>query len=173
DVARRLGVSHQAPYKHFASRDHLLAEVIRRCFGRFAHQLQNREPADDPMQDLGSLGEAYLRFALDNPLEYRLMFGTPWPTSATDTALAHDARVAFRILQQVLATLYGKASIRDEAVELDALFIWSTMHGLATILQSNVMDRLDLRKKVLAQAAEHVMRRIGDALGTPPCRPEQ
>jgi AcrR family transcriptional regulator len=36
DVARRLGVSHQAPYKHYPSRDHLLAEVMRRCFEGFA-----------------------------------------------------------------------------------------------------------------------------------------
>ena len=32
EVARKLGVSHQAPYKHYPSRDHLLAEVMRRCF---------------------------------------------------------------------------------------------------------------------------------------------
>jgi AcrR family transcriptional regulator len=36
DVARKLGVSHQAPYRHYPSRDHLLAEVMRRCFQRFA-----------------------------------------------------------------------------------------------------------------------------------------
>ena len=39
EVARRLGVSHQAPYKHFPSRDHLLAEVIRQCFEDFAASL--------------------------------------------------------------------------------------------------------------------------------------
>jgi AcrR family transcriptional regulator len=32
DVARKLGISHQAPYRHFESRDHLLAEIMRRCF---------------------------------------------------------------------------------------------------------------------------------------------
>jgi AcrR family transcriptional regulator len=35
EVARRLGVSHQAPYRHFPSRDHLLAEVVDRCFRDF------------------------------------------------------------------------------------------------------------------------------------------
>jgi AcrR family transcriptional regulator len=35
DVARKLSVSHQAPYRHFESRDHLLAEIMRRCFVDF------------------------------------------------------------------------------------------------------------------------------------------
>jgi hypothetical protein len=42
EVARKLGVSHQAPYKHYPSRDHLLAEVMRRCFQRFAAHLDAR-----------------------------------------------------------------------------------------------------------------------------------
>ena len=36
DVARRLEISHQAPYRHFPSRDHLLAEIMQRCFEDFA-----------------------------------------------------------------------------------------------------------------------------------------
>ena len=39
DVARRLGVSHQAPYRHFPTREHLLAEVMRRCYAQFAEHL--------------------------------------------------------------------------------------------------------------------------------------
>ena len=41
DVARKLGISHQAPYRHFESRDHLLAEIMRRCFADFAHHLDH------------------------------------------------------------------------------------------------------------------------------------
>ena len=44
EVSRRLGVSHQAPYKHYPSRDHLLAEVMRRCFQDFTVALDAREP---------------------------------------------------------------------------------------------------------------------------------
>jgi AcrR family transcriptional regulator len=74
DVARKLGVSHQAPYKHYPSRDHLLAEVMRRCFQRFAAHLDARQRFDDPAQDLESLGVQYLSYAQEHPLEYRLMF---------------------------------------------------------------------------------------------------
>ena len=55
DVARRLGVSHQAPYKHYPSRDHLLAEVIRRCFESFTRFLEARERFDDPSANTSAL----------------------------------------------------------------------------------------------------------------------
>ncbi|MFX4450801.1 TetR/AcrR family transcriptional regulator, partial [Acinetobacter baumannii] len=48
DVARRLGVSHQAPYKHFPSRDHILAEVVGRAYASFAAHLEKRPRSDDP-----------------------------------------------------------------------------------------------------------------------------
>ena len=53
DVARKLGVSHQAPYKHYPSRDHLLAEVMRRCFQRFAAHLDARQRFRRPGGGLG------------------------------------------------------------------------------------------------------------------------
>ncbi len=77
EVARRLGVSHQAPYKHYPSRDHLLAEVVRRAFAAFADHLDARPRKADPFADLHAMGQAYLDYALRHPLQYRLIFGTP------------------------------------------------------------------------------------------------
>jgi len=82
EVARRLGVSHQAPYKHFPSRDHLLAEIVSRAFTGFAHHLDSSVPGGNPREDLAAMGRAYLAYALEHPLHYRLMFGTPLPNPA-------------------------------------------------------------------------------------------
>ena len=173
DVARRLNVSHQAPYKHYPSRDHLLAEVIRRCFQRFTAALNaravGRDPRD-PMSAMHGLGEAYLRFALEHPLEYRLMFGTPWPGAADHPDLLRDARHAFDVLRDALAQLHGSGPGARERIEQDAMFVWSTMHGLATILQCNAVEHLDLHVRVLDHLAEHVMQRIDAALKAPPAR---
>lgn len=76
DVARKLGVSHQAPCQHYRSRDHLLAEVMRRCFRRLAAHLDARPRFDDPEKDLESLTIQYLDYAHQHPLEYRVMFST-------------------------------------------------------------------------------------------------
>lgn len=164
EVARKLGVSHQAPYRHYPTRDHLLAEVMRRCFESFARSLDARERFDDPSADLHSLGQAYLRFAASHPLEYRLMFNAPWPEKADHPALLRDATHAFNILRNVLARVHGDEKSKKALIDLDAMFIWSTMHGLASIMQSSAMTHLDMPKTVHAKAIPHVMEMIGWAM---------
>jgi AcrR family transcriptional regulator len=164
DVARRLGVSHQAPYKHYASRDHLLAEVIRRCFESFAAYLDDRPSNAQADADLAALGRRYLDYAGTHPLEYRLMFGTPWPEPAVHADLVKDAVHAFDVLRTVLRRVHGAGVAQRTAVDLDALFIWSNMHGLASIMQANVMAHLELAPKVGAKAGEHIMQMMSLAM---------
>lgn len=164
EVARRLGVSHQAPYRHYPSRDHLLVEVIRRCFRDFAAYLDDRGRHDDPHRDLGALGERYLAFAASHPVEYRLMFGTPWPAAGESLGLADDAIHAFDVLRRVLGRIHGGQAAMKRRVDLDAMFIWANMHGMATITQSNAMAHLGLPPKVLASAPAHMFEMIGAAM---------
>lgn len=164
EVARKLGVSHQAPYRHYPTRDHLLAEVMRRCFEQFAAALDGRDRSDDPEADLHALGLAYLKFAASHPLEYRLMFNTPWPEGADHPDLVRDSTHAFDILRHVLARVHGRLKATKSAIDLDAMFIWSSMHGLASILQSSAMSHLDLSKTVKGKVVEHAMDRVRAAL---------
>jgi AcrR family transcriptional regulator len=164
DVARRLGVSHQAPYKHYASRDHLLAEVMQRCFQSFAAHLDARPRHADPATELGALGRQYLGYAASHPLEYRLMFGTPWPDPAAHAGLVQDAAHAFDVLRSVLRRLHGEGASQRARVDLDALFIWSSMHGLASIGNAQVMDLLALAPGVGERAVPHVMAMLSAAL---------
>ncbi len=166
DVARRLGVSHQAPYKHYPSRDHLLAEVMRRCFVGFAEYLetgaQRPELAQLPM---GGLGRLYLQYAQAHPLEYRLMFGTPWPPAADHPALQEAARHAFDMLRARLRQLHGvTAEAEHHGADLDAVCIWACVHGLATLMQSNCMARIDETLGVKDELPEHLLQMLGRAL---------
>jgi AcrR family transcriptional regulator len=164
DVARKLGVSHQAPYKHYPSRDHLLAEVMRRCFERFAAHLDAREHYDDPNADLESLGCQYLSYAESHPLEYRLMFSTAWPDAADHPALVRDSVHAFDILRQVMRRMHGGLAAKRDLADLDALYIWSSMHGAVGVMHGNCIAHLDLKAKVRSQAMAHVMEMVGQGL---------
>jgi AcrR family transcriptional regulator len=164
EVARKLGVSHQAPYKHYPSRDHLLSEVMRRCFQGFAQYLDSRDRFDDPERDLESLGKQYMSYAQKHPLEYRLMFSTTWPESAVELDLVRDATHAFDVLRGVLRRMHGDTSEAREKVELDALYIWSTVHGLAGVMNGQCIGKLDLKTQVLNQAVGHAMDRMSAGL---------
>jgi AcrR family transcriptional regulator len=73
DLARRAGVSHNAPYRHFADRQALLAALAEEGFALLAAALQGKPWREQAM--------AYLRFALANPERFRLMFTRPVPAT--------------------------------------------------------------------------------------------
>ena len=165
DVARRLGVSHQAPYKHFPSRDHILAEVVGRAYASFAAYLENRSRSDDPYEDLGHLGRAYLDYAQKHPLHYQLMFGTPLPDPMEHPEMMNKAEHAFATLRETITKLPGRTPGAD--IELDALFAWSVVHGLASILQTPATQQLGIRKATIAEAIANTLSLIAGALGRP------
>src|SRR5436190_1450624 len=117
DTARRAGVSHNAPYRHFADREALLAALAGEGFAMLAERLRGK-PARE-------MGEAYVRLALEQPQRFRLMFGgvlplAKYPALRTAAEAAHGALVqAFRELPKP---------------ELAAAAAWSLVHGLAHLL---------------------------------------
>lgn len=162
EVARRLNVSHQAPYKHFANRDHILAETVGKAFAVFAAHLKAQPHHDDPLEDLASLGAAYLAYALKHPAQYRLMFGAPLPDPAHNPQLLELAGAPFAILRDVIARLTGH--LDPEEVRRDALFAWSAVHGLASILDTRIAERLGLQGADLAEVISHELRRIASGI---------
>lgn len=164
EVARRLGVSHQAPYKHFENREHILAETVCAAFSAFVAHLRARPAADDPLADLAGLGAAYIGYALAHPAQYRLMFGAPLPPAVHAPQLPALAEAPFGLLRDVVTRLTGA---RDPAVvRRDALFAWSAVHGLASILQTRVGEYVGLQQEELGLVIGHELRRIaGGILG--------
>jgi AcrR family transcriptional regulator len=161
DVARRLGVSHQAPYKHYPSREHLLAEIIARAFTGFALFLDARARHDDPFDDLREMGTAYLDYAMRRPLEYRLMFGATLPDPGEHPEMMKRARHAFDMLRQGIARLpQRKGAPAPRNVDGDALCVWSTLHGLASIMKSSAIATIDFAPEDMQALPAHVFERI-------------
>ena len=169
DVARRLGVSHQAPYKHFPSREHILAEVVSRAYASFARHLAKRSRSEDPYEDLGHLGQSYLDYACKHPLHYQLMFGTPLPDPAEHPEMMTQARQAFAMLREAISKLPGRAPNSD--VDHDAMFAWSVVHGLASIQQTHAAEQVGFGKAGMGKAIGHALSLIGAALGRPDREP--
>lgn len=161
DVARRLGVSHQAPYKHFPSREHIMAEVLTRAYAGFARHLDKRQRDPDPHTDMKYLGQSYLEYARKHPLQYKLMFSTSLPDPDQHPDMMAEARHALGILQESIAMLPGK---EQGDVNLDALFVWSTMHGLASIMKTKLGQQMGLTDGTMARSSRHILERIGRAL---------
>lgn len=172
EVARRLGVSHQAPYKHFASRDHLLAELVERAFVAFAAFLDSRPAGATADSDLGAMGHAYLAYARQHPLQYRLMFSTPLPDPSEHPAMMSSAKHAFALLHDGLRRMHAEAgrTLAPTQLNKDALFVWATLHGAASLTHAPALAALQLPASLHVGADADVIARIGNALSARPAR---
>ncbi len=166
EVARRLGVSHQAPYKHFRSRDHILAEIVSRAYTAFAEHLEARPRSSDAHTDLEAMGRAYIEYALTHPLQYELMFGNAMPDPAQHPDMMKNARHAFALLQAGIRRLH-RASARADAAERsdhDALFVWSVLHGACGIMHSQSLQSLGLPADLVESMMSAALERVSHAL---------
>ncbi|MBT0676646.1 TetR/AcrR family transcriptional regulator [Komagataeibacter oboediens] len=138
EVARRTGVSHAAPYKHFRDREMLLRELARIGFIRLGKSLTEAISPDlsSTRAQFVAAAQACIRFACQNPGLYRLMFSSD--ADKTIDPQLHDAAMStFGILLGLLEKGQRDGSFRPAAVSALAAASWAQVHGLAMLAISN------------------------------------
>lgn len=136
EVARRVGVSHAAPYRHFADKEALLAAVAEEGFvGLTEAMLQQQQQAPDhPLRRLEATGVGYVKFAIAHPSHYRVMFGSFLKEQCPHPERAQVGYQAFEVLLNAITAGQQAGAVRSgDALQL-ALVAWSTVHGLAMLL---------------------------------------
>jgi AcrR family transcriptional regulator len=135
EVARRAGVSQAAPYHHFADKSALLAAVAEQGFRAFdatqAAAVASAPP--EPVARLQELGAAYVRFALDKPHFFKVMFRPHLVEHARYPELHEVARRTFeRLVECTRAARLAQG--HDDADPLPAATVmWSIAHGLSML----------------------------------------
>jgi AcrR family transcriptional regulator len=125
EVARRAGASHNAPYRHFKDRAALLAALAAEGFDALGAATRAAGEAAPPERRLGAMGAAYVRFALDSPNLFRLMFGGA-VRGRDHPELAEAGKRSFAALESEVA------SRRDAPSRV--IGRWAIVHGLAHLL---------------------------------------
>ncbi len=125
DIARRAGVSHSAPYRHFAEREALLAALAAEGFALLGQAQRGAAAAGG----LRAMGEAYVLFALAHPQRFRLMFGGQVQI-ARHARLREVATKAFEGLSGALSARLPEAQGAGDA----SIAAWALVHGLAQLL---------------------------------------
>lgn len=131
-LASDAGVSHQAPYHHFADRRGVFRAIAFDGFTLLGNALREarQQKTDEPAE---ALLEAYVGFALDHPGHFRVMFRRDLCEMEDASELMEVADSTFDLLlDHVRAELGPKASIKDIRARTTAM--WSLAHGLATLV---------------------------------------
>jgi AcrR family transcriptional regulator len=131
EVARRAGVSHQAPYHYFTDREAILAELVRDGFekltGYLEDSLRNVRGYDD---SIGAMGEAYVAFALDHSAQFRLMFRSEMVDSTRHPETHAAGKRTFDLCVKIVT---GRDDCDNVKELTPVIAAWSMAHGLATL----------------------------------------
>ncbi len=181
EVARSAGVSHNAPYHHFADKGELVEELVVESFGALTDALREAraKAVGGAVERLRASGVAYVGFALENPERFRLMFRPelktghrPGPSRLSGRADGEEDRGDASLSEQAGGAAYGV--LVDGIVECQregsvapgdpaslALTAWSTVHGLAVL----ILDGPESEVAGSAEEAERAARVVTETLG--------
>ncbi|MCI2419101.1 TetR/AcrR family transcriptional regulator [Saccharopolyspora sp. K220] len=129
-VAERAGVTTPSVYRHFASKDQLVEAVCLRAWDGLGSRIREAcARLTDPFIALGQCGRAYIRFALDHPVQYRVLM----MRRAAGPEVSPASEACFGYMVDAVAACVDNGVLRGEPRTL-ALSLWSAMHGCASLL---------------------------------------
>jgi AcrR family transcriptional regulator len=168
EVARRAGVSHNAPYNHFPEKRDLLGAVAAAGFEALRERMRAAVAGiASPTEALLGSGKAYVNAGVENPALYRLMFGpalaatngSPFGVAKlgerltkTDGGRPAEARAAGASAKAVLDEIilrgaesgaFAVSAKSEKDLAIASLSVWSAVHGL-TLLVIDGLTGLDL-----------------------------
>jgi len=133
EVARRAGVSHNAPYRHFKSKEDLLAALAISAFEQLNAALQNAvkgcEDHAGPAPRLRAASRAYLEFGLAHPARFHAMFHSRFDRESYPEYVAHY-RAALALLDGLLLACNPSGNPDSESA---SELLWATIHGITEL----------------------------------------
>ncbi len=132
-VARRVGVSQTAPYRHFADKEALLAAVAAEGFRRQREtQSSHAENAASPSNYFRAMGRGYIAFGRAHPALLKLMFSPAIGDWSRFPELTESSKLNYEGLQKAVASALPEGS--QVSVGVMAAAAWSLVHGLTVLM---------------------------------------
>jgi AcrR family transcriptional regulator len=141
EVARRVGISAPAVYRHFDNKDALLGAVCDEGFRTFSSYLLRALAEPTPLARLRASGDLYLRFALENPHDYRFIFMSSIAELGLglETVDPRATSPTFQFLVDRVRDCIAGGSLAGGDPSEMAASIWAHVHGLAALRLSGHM----------------------------------
>lgn len=134
-MARAIGVSQTAPYRHFTDKDELLAALATRGYQSLLEALQEagRSAGESSEEQLFAFARAYVDYAAENPELFKLMFGPSLQPLDKYPELRDASRETLSLVQKILHRGIQKGDFKEQDITYLANSGWAGIHGLATL----------------------------------------
>ncbi|MCP4122271.1 MAG: TetR/AcrR family transcriptional regulator [Bacteroidetes bacterium] len=143
-VAKGIGVSHNAPYRWFRTREDLLVSITIRIFDEIQELLRSvlEDASGNPANDFLNVARAYFHFAREHPQKYRLIAGSDIVNSSHYPELMQKAMETLQIVNGFLEDHTETGFFQtDDCMRMSIHFV-STIHGYCSLVIENRFDLL-------------------------------
>jgi AcrR family transcriptional regulator len=158
EVARKAGVSHQAPYHYFGDRESILAALAGDGFSKLEEALVRAasQAGSNPTSAVEAIGRAYVEFALRNPAYFQAMFrADAVPLDHYPEARKREDEAFGKLVEGIGQAFAAQPAEVKQAI---AVASWAMVHGLATlILEGSLARKLKIPKARQKQLANEVI----------------
>ncbi len=140
-IARRAGVSHGAPYRHFSGYEEIKIALAERGFQQMMTrcvEAQTRADAD-PLSRFHAIGVAYLRFAWDHPGWFGAMFD---PETMQEERVQSAQAAVYSLAVMTISSAQRQDLMAPGDPQELAMLAWSAVHGFATLRLGGLVDWL-------------------------------
>jgi AcrR family transcriptional regulator len=136
-IADAVGVTPPSIYLHFPDKDSLILAVCERHFEAFDSVIEEAgRSTDDPVESLRRRGGAYVRFGLENPEPYRILFMTRNESAQQRDIVVGAGGRAFQHLVDAVQRCIDAGAFRPVDPVLAATGVWAAVHGVTSLLIS-------------------------------------
>lgn len=160
EVSRIAGVTHTAPYRHFADKASLLSELAKLGFDRMGLELSKNIDSKLKVEDqLMSAARSYIEFGTKNPALYQLMFSND-PGTKNNVHLNERAMATLNLLINILELGQREGVIKNRPVKGLAAACWAQVHGLTLLSIHGLLLEEKVGKNPIESALKNLMNGI-------------
>lgn len=145
-IAEAIEYSPATIYLYYKDKNELFFSLHKDAFQKMMEEFSVVAAVTDPFERLVALGRQYIKFAIENPELYDLMFimEAPMETLACREEVWEDGQTSFGFLKIVIGDCINAGYFKNtEDIENSSLTIWSFMHGLITIYLKKRMSMFE------------------------------
>lgn len=135
-IADAIDYSIGTVYKHFKDKNEILHALHTQGFQDMAAQFTVLYHVQDPMERLRAMGKVYIRFAMDHPDMYDLMFSLKAPMDFLDEVNEeewNEGKATFNVLQTTVDQCMQAGHFKGHLLEPLSFLIWSCVHGMCSL----------------------------------------
>jgi len=134
-VARATGITAPSIYRHFVDKTHLMFEVCARQFALLDEVIEGAVAGiDDPVTAMAACGRAYVRFGVEHPEHYRIMFMGPAYTTPDQWGDILSTGSFAHLVDGIQRMVDAGLMAHDVDTFTTALHVWANIHGLTSLL---------------------------------------